>query len=98
MDPTLIEHQIVEAEAELFISGVFDRRPTGTPSFFSKLFNCNRLQRFRQGSKLDADSHTRAAVSSDTPLAKAGSRIFQVEPRSRYAYADGMPVRSFPRR
>jgi hypothetical protein len=56
MDPTLIEHQIVEAEAELFISGVFDRRPTGTPSFFSKLFNCNRLQRFRQGSKLDADS------------------------------------------
>jgi hypothetical protein len=50
LEPTLIEHQIVEAEAELFISGVFDRRPTGTPSFFSKLFNCNRLQRFRHGS------------------------------------------------
>jgi hypothetical protein len=34
LDPTPIEHQIVEAEAELFISDVFDRRPTGTPSFF----------------------------------------------------------------
>jgi hypothetical protein len=36
LDPTPIEHQIVEAEAELSISGVFDRRPTGTPLFFSK--------------------------------------------------------------
>jgi hypothetical protein len=37
LDPTPIVHQIVEAEAELFISGVFDRRPTVTPSFFSKI-------------------------------------------------------------
>jgi hypothetical protein len=70
MDPTLIEHQIVEAEAELFISGVFDRRPTGTPSFFSKLFNCNRLQRFRQGSKLDADSHLRTRERTLNPVRK----------------------------
>jgi hypothetical protein len=27
LDPTPTKHQIVEAEAELFISGVFDRRP-----------------------------------------------------------------------
>jgi hypothetical protein len=32
-----IVHQIVEAEAEFFISGVFDRRPTVTHSFFSKI-------------------------------------------------------------
>ena len=30
LDPTPIEHHIVEAEPELFISGVLDRRPTGT--------------------------------------------------------------------
>src|SRR6476659_8014592 len=57
LDSTPIEHQIVEAEAELFISGVFDRRPTGTLLFSRNSFNCNGLQRFRQGSKLDADSH-----------------------------------------
>jgi hypothetical protein len=37
LDPTPIVRQIVEAEPELFISGVFDRRPTVTPSFFSKI-------------------------------------------------------------
>jgi DNA-binding XRE family transcriptional regulator len=35
-DPTPIEHQIIEAEAELPISSVFNRRPIVTPSFFSK--------------------------------------------------------------
>jgi hypothetical protein len=38
LDPTPVEHQIVEAEAELSISGVFDRRSIVTPSFFSKTF------------------------------------------------------------
>src|SRR6266508_264435 len=37
LDPTPIEHQIIEAEAELLILGVFDRRPTVTPSSFSKI-------------------------------------------------------------
>ncbi len=31
-DPTPLEHQIIEVEVELFISGVFDRRPTGSRS------------------------------------------------------------------
>jgi hypothetical protein len=39
LDPAPIEHQIVEAEAELFISGVFDRRPTGPPSFLENRLN-----------------------------------------------------------
>ncbi len=43
LDPTPIVHQIVEAEAELLISGVFDRRPTVTPSFSRKSFDCNAL-------------------------------------------------------
>jgi hypothetical protein len=44
LDPTPIVHQIVEAEAELFISGVFDRRPTVTRSFFlENRLNCNAL-------------------------------------------------------
>ena len=37
LDPAPIEHQIIEAEAELLILGVFDRRPTVTPSSFSKI-------------------------------------------------------------
>jgi hypothetical protein len=37
LDPTPIVHQVVEAEAKLLISGVFDRRPTVTPSFLSKI-------------------------------------------------------------
>jgi hypothetical protein len=37
LDATPIEHHIVEAEPEFFISGVLDRRPTGTPSFVSTL-------------------------------------------------------------
>jgi hypothetical protein len=49
LDPTPIVSQIVEAEPELFISGVFDRRPTVTPSFSRKLFDCSALQRFRRG-------------------------------------------------
>jgi len=59
LDPTPIELQIVEAEAELFVWGVFDRRPTVTPLFSRKLFECNALQRLRQGSKLDAPSQSR---------------------------------------
>jgi hypothetical protein len=43
LDPTPIVHQIVEAEAELLISGVFDRRPTVTPSFSRKSFDCQAL-------------------------------------------------------
>jgi hypothetical protein len=31
LDPTPIVHQVVEAEAELSILGMFDRRPTVTP-------------------------------------------------------------------
>jgi len=51
-----MEHQGIEAEAELFISGGIDRRQIVTPSFSRKSFASNALQRFRQGSKLDADS------------------------------------------
>ena len=36
LDPNPVEHQIIEAEVELLISGAFDRRPTVTPAFFSK--------------------------------------------------------------
>ncbi len=43
LDPTPVEHQIIEAELELLISGVFDRRPTVTPLFSRKGFNCNAL-------------------------------------------------------
>jgi len=56
LDPTPIEHQVVEADPELFISGGFDQRPTVPPLFSRKSLECNALQRFRQGSKLDADS------------------------------------------
>jgi hypothetical protein len=54
LDLTPVEHQIVEAEAELSISGVFDRRSIATPSFFS-----NTAMRYSVsiGSKLYADSH-----------------------------------------
>jgi hypothetical protein len=43
LDPTPIVRQIVEEEAELFISEVFDRRPIVTPSFSRKSFDCNRV-------------------------------------------------------
>ena len=41
--PPPIVRQIVEAEAKLLISGVFDRRPTGTPSFSRKSFDWQRV-------------------------------------------------------
>ncbi len=43
LDPAPVEHQIIEAEVELLISGAFDRRPTVTPLFSRKEFNCNAL-------------------------------------------------------
>jgi hypothetical protein len=44
LGPPPIVHQIVEAEAKLFISGVFDWRPTVTRSFFlENRLNCNAL-------------------------------------------------------
>ena len=36
LDPTPIERQIIDAEAEWLVSSVFDRRPTVTPPFLSK--------------------------------------------------------------
>jgi hypothetical protein len=36
LDPTPVEHQVIEVEVELLISGVSDRRPTVTPAFSSK--------------------------------------------------------------
>jgi signal-transduction protein with cAMP-binding, CBS, and nucleotidyltransferase domain len=44
LDPTPMVRQIVETEAEFFISELFDRRPTVTPSFSQKTFDCNALQ------------------------------------------------------
>jgi hypothetical protein len=49
LDPTPIESQIVEAEAELLFLSVFDRLPTVPPRFFRRLFECKELQRFARG-------------------------------------------------
>ena len=43
LDPTPIEIQIIEAEAELLISSVSDRRPTVTPLFLSKIVLVQRI-------------------------------------------------------
>ena len=43
LDPTPIEIQIIEAEAELLVSSVYDRRPTVTPLFLSKIVLVQRI-------------------------------------------------------
>jgi hypothetical protein len=43
LDPTPIEIQIIEAEAELLISSVFDRRPTVTPLILAKIVLVQRI-------------------------------------------------------
>jgi hypothetical protein len=49
LHPTPIVHQIVEAEAELFISGVFGRRPTVTPLFLKNRLTVMRHIVFARG-------------------------------------------------
>jgi hypothetical protein len=71
MRPTPIEHQIVEAEAELFYFGRVRSASNWAPSFSRKSFNCIGLQRFRQGSKLGrrftVTTATRSQVLPDLP-------------------------------
>jgi hypothetical protein len=43
LDPTPIEIQIIEAEAELLISSVFDQRPTVTPLILAKIVLVQRI-------------------------------------------------------
>ena len=49
LDPTPIVHQIIEAEPELFISGVFDRRPTVTPVFLENRLTATRYSDLDRG-------------------------------------------------
>src|SRR5712671_551989 len=49
LDPTPIESQIVEAEAELLFLSVFDRLPTVTPLFFEDCVSAKSYSGFARG-------------------------------------------------